>query len=106
VAGFEDGYVLVRAADTRLEPIRADQVFVLIGYEPEMDLLARAGVRIDPETLVPDVDPETCESNVPGLYVGGTLQAGRDTGRIFIENSRDHGERIVRRYVSCLEKGP
>ena len=55
----------------------------------------RLGIEIDPETLVPSFDPETCESNVPGLYVAGTLQAGRNTGKIFIENSRDHGGRIV-----------
>ena len=33
--------------------------------------------------------------NVPGLYVAGTLRAGRDTNRIFIENSREHSPRIV-----------
>jgi thioredoxin reductase (NADPH) len=52
-------------------------------------------VRFDPETLVPEVDPETCESIVPGLFIAGTLQAGRDTGRIFIENSREHAARIA-----------
>jgi thioredoxin reductase (NADPH) len=76
--------------------IPAAAAYVLIGYVPDMGLLSRAGVRVDPETLVPEVDPDTCESNVPGLYVAGTLLAGRDTGKIFIENSRDHGARIVR----------
>ncbi len=70
--------------------------YVLIGYRPELDLAAAVGVAIDPETLVPQVDVESCESNIPGFYVAGTLQAGRDTGKIFIENSRDHGHRIVR----------
>ena len=32
---------------------------------------------------------------MPGLYVAGTLQAGRWTDRIFIENSRDHGPKII-----------
>ncbi len=73
----------------------ADAVYVLVGYRPEMDLLARAGVEIHPETLAPTFDPATCESNVPGIYVAGTIQAGRATDRIFIENSRDHGGRIV-----------
>jgi thioredoxin reductase (NADPH) len=50
---------------------------------------------VEPETLIPAFDPETCESNVPGLYIAGTLQAGRFTNRLFIENSRDHGRRIV-----------
>ena len=78
---------------------------VLIGFEPETDLLRAAGVRIDPSTLVPEFDPESCESNVPGLYLAGTLQAGRETHRIFIENSRDHGERIVRHLRGRLAAG-
>lgn len=73
----------------------ADIAFVLIGYLPDTGLAAGAGVEIDAETLKPAYDPETCESNVPGLYVAGTLQAGLATGDIFIENTRDHGERIV-----------
>jgi thioredoxin reductase (NADPH) len=77
--------------------IPADRVLVLAGYTPEVALFEGAGVRVDPGTLVPEVNPDTCESNVAGLFVAGTLQAGRDTGRIFIENSRDHGRRIVER---------
>lgn len=77
------------------ELVAADAVYVLIGYLPDSDLQRRAGIEVDPETLIPAFDPETCESNVPGLYVAGTLQAGRFTGRLFIENSRDHGQRIV-----------
>ena len=73
----------------------AQTVFVLIGYTPDAAFERRCGVEVDPETLIPAVDPETCESNVPGLYVAGTLQAGRWTDRIFIENSRDHGPKIV-----------
>ncbi|MBZ0113957.1 MAG: YpdA family putative bacillithiol disulfide reductase [Thermoanaerobaculia bacterium] len=79
---------------------RCDAVYILIGYRPELELAAALGVTIDPHTSVPAVDPETCESNIPGFYVAGTLQAGNDTGRIFIENSRDHGARIVQHYLA------
>ncbi len=78
------------------ERLPADAAYVLIGYEVDWELERRAGVEVDAATLVPAFDPETCESNVAGLYLAGTLQAGRDTGRIFIENSRDHGRKIVR----------
>jgi len=77
------------------ELIPCDAAYVLIGYVPDIDLQRGAGVTVDPETAIPSFDPETCESNVPGLYIAGTLQAGRFTDRIFIENSRDHGKRIV-----------
>jgi len=95
------------AAEGDLETLHADAVYVLIGYLPDAELERRCGVELDAETLEPTFDPESCESNVPGLYVTGTLQAGRDTGRIFIENSRDHGERIVRHLLrERLKKVP
>lgn len=77
------------------EELPVDTVFLQVGYTPDVAIQRGAGVEIDPETLIPSYDPETCESNVPGLYIAGTLQAGRFTDRIFIENSRDHGDRIV-----------
>lgn len=93
--GEARGVVVVRLASGERREIHADAVYALLGYLPDAELLRRAGVRVDEETLVPDHDPETCESNVAGLYIAGTLQAGRDTGRIFIENSRAHAPLIV-----------
>ena len=77
------------------ETISAEAAYVLIGYLPDVEFERRCGIRCDSRTLVPSFDPRSCESNVPGLYVAGTLQAGRDTGRIFIENSRAHAPKIV-----------
>lgn len=77
------------------ERLPADAAYVLIGYRPEMSLLAAAGVQIDPVSSIPAHDPATCETNIANLFVAGTLQAGSATDKIFIENSRDHGERIV-----------
>lgn len=75
--------------------LAADAAYVLIGYAPDADFERRCGVAIEAETLIPNFDPETCESNVPRLYVAGTLQAGRRTDRIFIENSRGDSRKIV-----------
>jgi len=86
--------VVVRGSAGRRALI-VDAVYVLIGYRPDVAFQERCGIEVDPETLVPRHDPATCESNVPGLYVAGTLQAGRRTNQIFIENSRDHAPRIV-----------
>ena len=89
-----DGEIVVsQGGATRV--LRADAAYVLIGYLPDADLERRCGIELDATTLVPVFDPTTLESNVPGLFVAGTLQAGHDTGKIFIENSRDNGERIV-----------
>lgn len=77
------------------ESLAVDHAYVFIGYEPDVTLQLQAGVRVDPDTLVPEHDPESCESNVPGLYLAGTILAGEATDRIFIENSREHAPRIV-----------
>jgi bacillithiol disulfide reductase len=77
------------------EEIPAEQVFLLTGYKPDIALMRRAGVVCHPETLSPELNPETFETNVPNLFVAGGAIAGRNTGSIFIENGRFHGERIV-----------
>jgi len=82
------------------DTVRADAVFLLTGYSPDVDLLRRAGVVVDEETLKPALDLATLETNVPGLYVAGALASGRETSRIFIENGRFHGEAIVASIVA------
>jgi thioredoxin reductase (NADPH) len=79
----------------RRETLPADAVFLLTGYRPDVDLMRGAGVRCDPETLAPDMNPETFETNVPNLFLAGGCVAGRNTGSIFIENGRFHGEKII-----------
>lgn len=72
-----------------------DALFVMIGYRPETVILEQAGVRIDHETLGPVHNPATMETNVPGLYVAGSLAAGKFNNKIFIENGRLHGAIVV-----------
>ena len=77
------------------EEIRADDVYLLTGYHPDTDLMARAGIAIQAETQAPEHDPETLETNVPGLFVAGSVVSGKETNRVFIENGKFHGEIIV-----------
>jgi thioredoxin reductase (NADPH) len=69
-------------------------VFPLTGYRADADLMVRAGITLT-EREAPVYDPETFETNVPGLFVAGGAVAGIDTGTIFIENGRFHGKKIV-----------
>jgi thioredoxin reductase (NADPH) len=78
-----------------IEELPADAVFLLTGYRADTGLFERAGIHFDPDTLTPDFDAETFETNVPGLYLAGQVTTGRHTGKIFIENGRFHGERVV-----------
>jgi len=75
--------------------IPADAVFPLIGYTPDFALLERCGVRLEGPLRVPAHDPETLESNVPGLYLAGAILGGEEISRIFIENSRHHAAMIA-----------
>jgi thioredoxin reductase (NADPH) len=77
------------------EAIPADAVFLLTGYHPDAALMTAAGVQCDPVTLAPALDPETFETNVPNLFLAGGAVAGRETGSIFIENGRFHGQKII-----------
>jgi bacillithiol disulfide reductase len=85
------------------EELPADAVFLLVGYRADTDLFVRAGVRLT-EREGPVHDPETFETNVSGLYVAGGAIAGVDTGTIFIENGRFHGEKIVEAIARRLEQ--
>jgi thioredoxin reductase (NADPH) len=84
------------------EKIPADGVFLMTGYTSDNTLLRNSGVAIDPATDGPVHDPETFETNVPGLYVVGAITAGRQSGRVFIENGRFHGEVVIRAILNAL----
>src|SRR5262249_20370184 len=90
--------VIVRGA-RGVEEIPADVVFLLTGYHPDWQLLADSGVEVDARGA-PIYNPDTFETNVPGLFVAGGAISGKDTAPIFIENGRFHGERIVEAIVS------
>jgi thioredoxin reductase (NADPH) len=78
------------------EALPADIVLLLTGYHPDCDLLRRAGVRLQSDTLAPHFDTLTFETNVRGLFLAGGAVCGKDTSGIFIENGRFHGETIVK----------
>jgi thioredoxin reductase (NADPH) len=84
----------VRPAPAVEFEVAADAVFLLTGYRADADLLRHAGVLLN-DRDAPVHDPETFETNVPGLFVAGGAIAGVDTGTIFIENGRFHGEKII-----------
>ncbi|HET6958746.1 MAG TPA: NAD(P)-binding domain-containing protein [Vicinamibacterales bacterium] len=84
----------VRPAQVGEVEIPADAVFLLTGYRADADLMRRAGVRLN-DRDAPVHDPETFETNVSGLFVAGGAIAGVDTGTVFIENGRFHGEKII-----------
>jgi thioredoxin reductase (NADPH) len=89
-----DAVVLETPAGRRT--LKNDFVFALIGYHPDYAFLESLGVRSEGVDRTPICDPETLESNVPGIYLAGVIVAGARTNEIFIENGRFHGEQIAR----------
>jgi bacillithiol disulfide reductase len=87
---------LVLQCPDGVRTVPADFILVLIGFRPDTQKLADYGIAVDPTTLAPRHDPETYETNVPGLYVAGSVAAGRNNNKIFVENGRLHGAAIVR----------
>lgn len=83
----------------KIEEIPNDFVLAMTGWKPDASLLQDLGVGIDPITGVPAHDPATMETPVPKLFVAGVIAAGYDANRIFIENGREHGALIVRRWL-------
>jgi thioredoxin reductase (NADPH) len=80
-----------------------DFVLALTGFRPERTLLTDAGAVVDAESTIPAFDPETMETNVPGLFIAGVIAAGREANEIFIESGRHHGELIARRIRQLME---
>jgi thioredoxin reductase (NADPH) len=74
--------------------IPADRVYLLTGYHPDFTLFEQIGIEQDAESGRPALDPETLESNVPGIHLAGSATAGRNTSEVFIENGRYDGEKI------------
>lgn len=79
-----------------------DWVLAMTGYTPDGTLLRSLGVTFDPGSGVPHHDPVTMQTNVPGVFIAGVLSAGFNANRVFIENGRDHGHRIVAEVVRSL----
>ena len=71
------------------DPSYAGQVVVMT-----YPLIGNYG-RLEGDDQLPVCDPETKESNVPGLFLAGVIVAGSRTNEIFIENSRFHGRLIA-----------
>jgi thioredoxin reductase (NADPH) len=96
VLRIEPDAVIIRNADGAEERLRADRVYALTGFRADFALFRRLGVELEPDTERASVNPDTLESNVPGIYMAGSIVAGRFTSGIFIENGRFDGDKIFR----------
>ena len=96
----EKTITLHNTADGSVSAIDADYVIKHIGYRPDEQLLRASGVELADRTLVPTYNSDNFETNVPGLYVAGSVVCGCETWNIFIENGRKHARPIIKRIAA------
>ena len=81
---------------TGVEKINNDFVLAMTGYLPNYEILKKLGVKInDDEFKTPSYNEETMETNINGVFLAGVICGGLKTNKWFIENSRDHSQKIL-----------
>ncbi|MDN4066952.1 YpdA family putative bacillithiol disulfide reductase [Paenibacillus vini] len=94
--------VIVESVDMREKTVLPnDFVLALTGFRPDRKLMLDAGVEMSGEMEKPVFNPETMETNIPGIYVAGVIASGRNANEVFIESGRDHG-RLLAEHISDL----
>jgi thioredoxin reductase (NADPH) len=88
--------VVMTLPDGKTIEAPADFVLLLIGYEADMTLCKMAGAELRQPGDLPTFNPQTMETNVPGLFIAGTAVAGTQSKySVFIENCHVHADRII-----------
>lgn len=77
--------------------IANDWVIAMTGYQPDLAFLQKLGVKLsDDEVRKPVINDSTHETNIHGIFLAGVICGGMNTHRLFIENSREHAENIIK----------
>jgi thioredoxin reductase (NADPH) len=76
--------------------VPADFILFNTGFVQDPCLFEMAGVTLSGDERAPAHNPETMETNVPGLYVAGTAVAGSQKRySLFLENTHVHVGKIA-----------
>ena len=88
VVNIKNDSVEIKTPEGKIS-LQNDFVFAMTGYHPYYKFLKDSGIRISEDAMmIPEFNPETHESNVPGIYLAGVVCGGMETGKWFIENAR------------------
>jgi thioredoxin reductase (NADPH) len=77
-----------------------DWVIAMTGYQPNLQFLRKAGIKISEDDVCkPDYNENNYQTNVKGIYLAGVICGGLNTNSLFIENSREHAVKIIKDIV-------
>jgi len=89
-----------------LVTIKNDWVIAMTGYQPNLDFLQSLGIHLsDDEVKKPAYDDASYETNVRNIFIAGVICCGMNTHRLFIENSREHAEKVIQT-INKRTRGP
>ncbi len=95
IAAIRQNEVDIHTAEG-LVTIENDWVLAMTGYQPNLDFLRSMGIELaKDDACSPTYNEATHETNVPGIYLAGVICGGMNTHKLFIENSREHAEKII-----------
>ena len=95
ITEIKENTITIKSEGKSIE-LQNDFVLAMTGYQPNYSLLENLNVEIlDDEFRTPSYDEKNMRTNIDGLYLAGVICGGLKTNKWFIENSRDHAERII-----------
>lgn len=83
-----------------------DFVFAMTGYHPDFEWLQKLGltvVNLPHGATLPQFNPQTYETNLPGVFLAGTVCGGTNTNMWFIENARCHAQMVMEQIARLLK---
>lgn len=92
---YEKSIMVENIHDGTKTRVDADFVFLMTGYRPDAHFLEKVGIKLEGENLIPRLNNKTFESNIKGIYLGGSIIGGEETAKVFIENGRLHAKPII-----------
>jgi thioredoxin reductase (NADPH) len=92
---IRENEVLIETPERAIS-LENDWVLSLTGYQPNLTFLEKMGIQLTDDVIrKPFYNEKTHETNVAGIYLAGVICGGMNTHRLFIENSREHAEKII-----------
>jgi thioredoxin reductase (NADPH) len=102
ITEIKEKSITVKTPEKSIE-LKNDFVLAMTGYQPNYNLLENLNVEIlDDEFKTPSCNEKTMKTNIEGVFLAGVICGGLKTNKWFIENSRDHAEKILSTIIKDL----